>query len=304
MKNLLIVFLVVSIANLAVFFFRDHFRLVQQASYNDLYQPCAADCRAKWQSFPKSYSTAELQKAKQLTDSLMQAGATTLEKTMAIGHFLYRQFHTQKGYPQPIIHRSSPVTQFQLLSQDTSMRLWCGTWVHLFSFFCWSQNIINRNVEIAKPGDHHMLTECYLPETKEWVMVDLTNNALLITKDGKLLNSRQFTTALASNNNLQYVEALTLQQQTLSDSNIRSAMTAYYGNYTYYYYYTLKPQQLSGFLNKFMQYIYPRNWYEIYSSSRGSNDRVIVKQVLLATWFLLFLSIIAILIHDRGKKHS
>lgn len=302
MKVVYATFLLLTVANLLVFVNRDHFQFTKYSTAEELYRSCDNECLGKWSRFLDRYPLKQLRTAGRILDTVVTKGASTVEKVKQIGGFLYNRFNNQQGYPQPIIHRSDPMTQFDILSADSTQKLWCGTWVHMFSFFCWSENIVNRNIEIFKPGDHHMVTECYIPETKKWVVVDLTNGVLLARDETNFLNAQELVSKLESEQPFTILQAL-------NDSGINAksfgrfpALQHYFGGYPFYYYHTLRKQQNNSVAGKLGEYLLPNYWYEIFSSEAKHNYLFYLKNILILLWLILGGISIIKLVHDRSKR--
>src|SRR5207302_7834209 len=108
------------------------------------------------------YSDSEFRQAKIISDYITASSKDVKEKLMALGSFLVDHFHSRLGKPSPSLLRASPLTQFRSLSASDTSQLWCGNFAEIFSFFCWSQGIVCRNIEIMNPGDRHVVNECYV----------------------------------------------------------------------------------------------------------------------------------------------
>ncbi|HYK56409.1 MAG TPA: hypothetical protein VEV15_07995, partial [Flavisolibacter sp.] len=178
-KKLFIGILLLSLLNIIIFFQRDAFQYQPYANYSSLYSS-QKDNLKKWEKFTHDFSSAEFKEAKYLTDSICNGAKSTLAKTLLLSATLFSHFREQIGEPSVAFSSLSPLNQYKQLFLSKTDKLWCGNFAQIFSFFCWSQGIICRNIEIMQPGDRHVLTECYLPETKQWVMVDPTFNLLLV----------------------------------------------------------------------------------------------------------------------------
>ena len=122
-----------------------------------------------------------MNEARQITDSIVKrkTNATT-DKIILIGSYLYNRLHKQNGSPSGKLQALSPLEQYKMLCASPSEQLWCGNYAQIFSWFCWSQGIVTRTIEIMNPGDHHVLNECFIPETGQWIMTDITHNLMLV----------------------------------------------------------------------------------------------------------------------------
>lgn len=288
-KGLLLLFFV-TVVNGLVFLFREKFAFTKYSTYAELYGACDGDCREKWADFLTPYSQTTLAEGRRLLQPLrLDTGATTWSKISAIGHHLYERFHRQGGYPADIIHRSDAVDAYKILSADTTQKIWCGTYALMFGFFCWTQNITNRVVEIYKPGDHHVANECYLPEEKKWVLVDLTGNILSVFQNGERLNTQDFVSALpTTSKTLAVQEAGSLATKPYRLFDERGSLPSYYGpSYPYFYYHDVHSSAVYHTGEKLKRYVLPVYWYEIFSPRPRGNFLFWLKPVFLALWLLL-----------------
>ncbi|HEX8315287.1 MAG TPA: hypothetical protein VF609_09850 [Flavisolibacter sp.] len=299
MRRLLIFFLAVTIMNAVIVYFRDDFQFIKYSTYQELYGPCDENCREKWDDFLKPYSTASISEARKILLPLHVDKGSTLMKIQLIGRHLYARFHQQSGFPNGIIHRSSPLNQYKILSSDTTQKLWCGTWAQMFSFFCWSQNIVCRNVEIFKPGDHHVLNECYLPEQKQWVMVDLTSAILLATRNEKLLNVQDFLANLQNPDSLKIIPAGAQATQLFSGFPFNASVKSYYRREypVYYYHITHTPTVYTGSA-KLKRFFLPVYWYEIFSADNKIPFLFCIKLIVVGIWIVLGGLILVKRFHD------
>lgn len=288
MKKRVLLFLVLTAANVLVYIFRDAFQYVPYATYSDLYAPCDSPaCREKWNDFLLPYSPASLTEAARLLPPAADTGST-LSRIRHIGTHLYAKFHRQAGFPQDVIHRADPVDQYKILAADTAQKLWCGTWAQLMNFFCWSQNIITRSVEIYKPGDHHVFNECYVPERRQWVMVDLTHNLLWTEKAGRLLNVQDFLQGAPAPDSVTVWPCDAQPPRPLSAFAQRSSIAAYYNPaFPFYYYRMTHAREIYRAGEKWKRYVWPTGWYHVYAPRKKANILFYTKLVLLAGWLIL-----------------
>lgn len=287
MKRLLLFFSLITAANAAVFFFREKFQFVKYSTHEELYGGCDEACRNKWDDFLLPYSEVSLAEARKILGPLRLDSSTTIFKAKAIAHHLYTKFYKQSGYPLDIIHRSAPIEQYKILSADTTQKVWCGTYAQMFSFFCWSQNIVCRNVEIFRPGDHHVFNECFVPETGGWMMVDVTNNIASVERGIGLLNAQDFITA-AFKAPLLIRTAFALQAEPVDSFEQSHGLRNYYNAaYPFYYYHSPHTAIVYGTTAKLKRYFLPDYWYEVFSPQRRNNFLFWVKPFLAALWLIL-----------------
>ena len=284
----LFIFLSLTVANIIVFIFRDRFNYQPFANYNALYAPCNESCSQKWKQYADDYSS-ELKEGKRITDSVVNMYSLTSDKVIAIESFLYRKFHKQMGTPGLDLMNLSPLNQFEKLSSSDSIRLWCGNFAHMLSLFCWSQGIVTRNVELQHTGDKHLLNECYLPESKSWMMADITSNLLAVTgPDEKYHNVISFKESLKGKpkvNVKQSVGKDSLQTLPLPSVKILSQYKA--DDPVNFYHYTDNKKSYST-AEKIKRYFLPMSWYETYELKSTGNLTFYLKEILIFLWLVSF----------------
>lgn len=195
-KKMMIAFVFLSVVTTFIFLFRSHFQYQPYADYASLYSSKPENLK-KWENFIHDFPPKDLKEAKKITDSICNGTSSTYSKILLISSSIFRHSKDQIGKPTDVFSSLSPVSQYKQICTSTNEKLWCGNIARIFSFLCWSQGIICRYIEIRQPGDHHVLTECFLPESQQWVMVDPTFNLLIIQdNEGKMLNLVDFREAL------------------------------------------------------------------------------------------------------------
>lgn len=270
-----------------VFAFRDNFSYKPYSDYTSLYEACNESCEKKWKQYADDYSF-ELKEAKQITDPVVEGYAHTSDKVLAIELFLYNRFHNQLGLPAPAIQQSSPLIQFKKLSASDTAQLWCGNFAQMLSLFCWSQGIVTRNIELMYAGDHHVVNECYLPETKSWMMADITTNLLSVTDQNKnLLNVILFKESLKSNARLSVMQA-DGQQLVKAELKIRRIAKQYLADDPINFYYYMDNRKAYTLSKKIKRYFLPVSWYETYEYKKASNLAFYLKEIFIFLWLVLF----------------
>ena len=286
-KKALFFLVLLSIINLLIFLNRDRFQYRSFADYNSLYSTCDPACYSKWKDFVLDFPEHELADAKKITDTIVGGATTSLEKIKRLGDFLYQRFHRQLGNPTDDLLATSPFNQYRKLEADSSMELWCNNFAHMFSWFCWSQGIVTRNVEIINPGDHHVLSECYLPETGKWMAVDLTNNLLTITGNGQLLNVLDIRKATRDGQSI--IVSRSGNKEISTDTLLSNAafLQAYYKpDLPVHYYHWINYFKVTGKKYKLKSYILPVSWYDIFLEKGGNNLFFYLKLLLLVLWVI------------------
>ncbi len=288
-KLFLWIFLALTILNILVFFSRDRFRYQSYTDYSSLYAPCDRKCYDTWSGLAKDVPTDELLIAKKISDSFLIEHAGTYSRVLRIGNFLYNRFHNQLGSPGAALQGATPLQQFRLLSANDSLELWCNNFAQMFSMFCWSQDIVCRTIEVLNPGDHHVLNECYLPETKKWMVVDLTSNLLSISIRGQLANFIDSRKAAKDGVNM---EAMISAGDSINSKKVewtQGNIPVYYkDDLPLYFYHTVNLEKVYGWQNKIRSYLTPVSWYDIFREKGGNNLPFYLKQVLIVLWIASF----------------
>ena len=298
----LFAFLALTFTNLFIFFKRDHFRYQSYASYQSLYQPCNKECKEKWEGFVRDYSTAEFVEAKTISDSVVKGKSSSFEKILSLGQFLRSKFEGQLGQPTTALICSTPLSQFRQLESNKTNQLWCSNFSQMFAFFCWTQNIVCRNIGIMNPGDNHVINECYLPESKQWILVDLTTNILASESKDEPFNLVDFRKAVNSDPKIRVWRSI--NGSALAEEIDPAPFKSYYGKpYPALFYQSVNYLQKISMGNKIRQYLLPVSWYDILLEKKGNNFLFYLKLALLVLWalsFFVFLFPLRKLNYDRG----
>lgn len=288
-RILLFSFVLLTVVNGLIFVFRDRFGYQSYSSYSSLYGTCNAACERKWHQFVNDYSEIELQQAKRITDSIVSRDTSTIDKVTSIAKFLYNRFYRQIGTPSFELSVSTPLNQYKQLSTSKNEKLWCGNFAVMTTFFCWSQGIVTRNIEIIHPGNHHLLNESYIPETKSWMVTDPTNNIFSVKdKSGNYLNFVALRDSLKRRSQLSAMRS-TNDSMTMNNLNIEDPKVPvqYTGDDPCYFYYEIDGRKIYKPSNKIGRYILPNTWYEIYDSKEKHNNiSFYLKEVFLALWII------------------
>lgn len=172
----------------------------------------------------------------------------------------------------------------------------------MLTFFGWSHNIVSRNVEIMRPGDHHVLNEFYLPELKKWVMVDLTNNILLVQKDGRLLNTQDFVQSLSQPETVMVLTGDSMVNPLIKIANWPQIRQYYQEKFPFQYYHVTYPDAVYSPNAKVRRYFLPDSWYEIFTPSSKVAVLFYVKLIFVAIWVVLGSLILVKRYYDRRKR--
>jgi hypothetical protein len=293
-KTAIIIFLLLTGINLVIYVFRDHFQYQPYSSYEKLYAECDQDCYDTWKQFADDYPKEELAKAKQISDSVTANDYTSSAKVLSLSKFLYDRFKGQLGTPGASLLSASPFKQYEQLSQSGKPQLWCGNFAQVLAWFCWSQGIVCRVVEIMNPGDRHVLNECYIPEMHQWIMIDLTHNQLLTqNKDRQLLDLVTFRNTLKYGAAIYTVQSVNDSLQNTLLNNSQGYISTYYlGDHPLYYYHRVDNDKAYSAGNKLVRYCFPVSWYDISVGKKSSNIPFYLKEVFLFLWLISFFAVL------------
>ena len=250
-----------------------------------LYQPPGKE----WNRYFADFPAEGQQQAIRFTDSLLQGRDTSrLNQIRLIGRFLYQQFSAQLGKPSLQENYKDPWGMFTYYRADSSRKLWCGHLSMMFTYFCLSQGIETRMIELMKEGDHHVVNECYLPGPGKWILVDLTYDQLFVSRDEQFLGLTDFR-------RLEGRGDVELQVQAAGDSNRSIRMdTGYIRNYygmaiPANFYVTVNPEKVYSTTAKLRRYLWPDPWYYRLSDKPTAKYLYYGRLGFLAGWLLTLL---------------
>jgi hypothetical protein len=289
-------FFVLTIINLAIAFYKNKFIYHKYATPSSLY---SADT-LKWKNLVYDYPDQELIEAKRVLDSLSDfKNKSTSSKVLEIAKLFSQRFHDQIGKPSPFAPPVSPLNQFKNASASDSMRLWCGDFASMFAFFCWAEGIPCRVIGIMNPGNHHVLNECYLQESRQWVLADVTTNHLLFFNKSR----NRFENLLNVRDSL----LDSLQSFQLNGGEIVTTPFAggfynrYFGNgKPVHYYYRINSSEIYRPNEKIKRYFLPLVWYEEVSRTQPSNFWFYVKEFFVLLWLIS----LAVVIKKMARSKS
>ncbi len=312
--NIVIISAWILAGGFSIFFFlkRDQFgNYTCYSSYNDLYHSDDASGRSltKWQRSLQQYSDEEKKAGKKF--SAREAGINENEpdfsKSIKIGIWLLRSlWDCPAGKPPDSLEKLRPLELYKEIKVLQSP-IWCGTYGALYLFFCSCNEITCRYIESTGGPDNHILNECYIPELKQWIIVDLTHKIIYALDDkGKYLNAGDVINMYKENRtdriNVFYLKDSLKPEKIVVDS-IKSEWAQYLSNKnTLWYYYLIDLKMVYTPWKKIMRYLFPVNWYEVYLDKKKSNMLFFIRSSLVLAW--LFLSIFIILKFFIHKRHS
>ena len=286
-KPLIWLLLLLTAANVGMFLFRDHFTYVSYARRAELYGDCDPACWQKWKQFALDYPEAELAEAKRIGDSVVGDEREEGTKVLLLARFLYTSFHEQEGNPSADLLRASPLQQFLRLRHSKSEALWCGNYSSMMAYFCWAQGIPSRVVGVLKPGDQHVLNECYLASAGRWVMVDITSDRFLVAdRQGKWLDFQEVKARLLENDTLAAAGSSGSVERL--SAAVPVAARYYLADAENIYYHRVDNAAAYRFGEKLKRYVWPVSWYDIYATEGKWNLGFWLKTGLLLSWLLVF----------------
>ncbi|MGH2553071.1 MAG: transglutaminase domain-containing protein, partial [Chitinophagaceae bacterium] len=197
-KWLFTIIILFAFANVFIFIKRNNgFEYVKYAGIGELYpdEPGSAFLN-KWNSNNQQFSNEELEKGSSLLKkyTTVNPDSDETEIILSIACWLYKSFYQQQGNPDSILSGLTPLQQYNYLQSGNDKKLWCGNFQRMFGFFCTAAGLKNRYIEIVPKKENtnsgfHELNEVYLDSKKKWVMVDITRNLFLISKNVESLSA-------------------------------------------------------------------------------------------------------------------
>lgn len=306
-------------ANLFIFINRNRgFEYRKFSNIDELYSPHADNNFLKrWTKPNERFTDAELQAGISLLKHEISIDTFQDEesKVIAIAGFLAHSFFRQLGAPSDSLSRLSPLQQYQYLARNKSAGLWCGHFQAMFGFFCTAMGLSNRYIELVPvnndiPRDIHEVNEVYLAKAKNWVMVDVTRNILLVRGKGHILSAAQYLDLgmQAWDDTLEFVRPDTTAGKGVVAIRQFSSRDNYFNkNYLLRYYIETDLSKVYAPQEKIKRYILAHPWYEQYDpGNQHSNFLFRVKQGFIFLFFGLLLLFVgkAIMGTIKRKKIS
>jgi hypothetical protein len=264
----------------------------------------------KWKD-PFSYiDKTELETVQQIIrDTLKLNDAdSTVTKIKKISEYIRLAIKNNMGVPADSLQRYSIYRQF-CLARDNKARLWCGNITDIFHLFATNAGIICRNIGIAGNYNrfylgNHSLNECYLPETGEWALVDLTQNIILPHNTlGNYLN----TVDMYQLKRLQQTETIrsyAIEEKGVTETSFIHPDKSYiWRENSLLFPYPYNPATLYSLSNKIKRYLLPRAWLEVYNENEQTDNRLFyLKIFLFYSWLLLGILIVVLSLLNKTKK--
>lgn len=223
--------------------------------------------------------------------NLAEPSITKIEK---IGSYILKKLNTHRGTPNDSIDNMSPMQSFNYALKDKS-DVWCGHFSNIFSFFANAAGVTTRAVclegdanGIIKAG--HSFNECYIPELKQWIFVDLTSSTLSVqTKKGKYLNAIDFFNAHELRVDSIMVNTFTNDSLYKMSYNYNTSFyNDFFNTNSYFVFYNASEydKTLYSFTNKIKRFVTKAPTFAVYSNSNNQdNEKFYFKQSML--WLLL-----------------
>jgi hypothetical protein len=310
-KFILITWLITGAAGLFFFLKRNDFgTYTHWSTYSDLYPANGPDTKelAKWEECKTQYSEEEKEAGKKLssTEAGIKDDDPALTRTIKLGQWIINSLWKCKtGRPPDSIDRLRPIGILEAAKAQKTP-VWCGTYSALFLFFCTCHNITCRYIESIGETDSHVINECYIPELKKWIMVDLTHKIITATDNkGHYLNTVDikniYNNNLSRNVNVLYVKDNAETLSAPADS-VKTEWKFYLGDESVLrYYHLIYLNMVYKNPEKVKRYFLPTAWYEIYAKQKQSNALFFTRSFITFIWLLM--SIFMVLSIIKIKKN-
>ncbi|ANE52431.1 hypothetical protein [Flavisolibacter tropicus] len=290
-RNLIVLFVALTAINLIIYYYRDYFHYQPYRDHSFLYKECNEDCEALWKTdFKTSHYKEQIEAKRSVASWLLDSSNSTLVKANQISKQIYDDFGKRYGHPKAYLLQLSPFNQYKALNTNTGDSLWCGIYAGMFSYFAWAQNIITRNIEMKYSDDSHVVSECYIPELKKWIVVDPTFGMLALKNEqGVWLDLQSFRNELRNNKTIYVLKSangkLAFEPLHLNEHYLNH----YYKptNSTDLYYHHTSLQEAYKPVEKLKRYLLPVSWYYVYDAENKTNIRFGVKLVFIILWVLV-----------------
>ncbi len=321
-KWLLAISLLFAAGNIFIFINRNKkFEYVKYSDMEDLYPgEASTSFLNKWNKNNQLFTAAELDQGKSLLREHVGTDTVSDEKikVIRIASWLYKSFYQQQGMPDAQLSALTPFQQYNYLMAHKKKKLWCGHFQRMFGFFCTAAGIQNRYVEIVPLKDsvnvgYHEVNEVYLPAIKKWVMVDITRNLFVISKNNQALSAAQYFNYRLQEQPVNLLitcfDSTTFLNKLLPKEKF-STDIYFNKNYFLRYYINFNLSEVYSPVQKFKRYVFAKPWYEIYSPGfSGSNILFRIKQffffgLLILMVMILFYLTKSKLRHQGTRKES
>ncbi len=292
-KKLVLIFIILSVLNVLIFIYREYFQFNPFKNYKELYLNDSGNWNIEFKKVQASLPEFESEKNKWYAPS-----SSTETRAIAIGNMIYASFQSKIGSNYIKEEYEGFASEIPVLNSNNIIE--CGTISNVFTFYCSMEGIKSRNIEIMKPGDHHVLNEFFDDKSNKWRAMDITHG-LMDVRDIHLnpLNLIELKNQVNSANSLLIKDEKTGIYDTLNSSGI-PGYRFYRENHPLYYYHSgVNQEVVYSISQKIKRYVFPVSWYSIYKDKPYINLPHYFKMLTLFCWALL---IPALFIKLRGSK--
>lgn len=281
-------FLVIIISNILFFTNRDKTGIyTKYSTYGQLYSDKnnTDQKRKKWAGTYQFSTSAEKDTAVRIAER--EAGITpndlAFEKIVKTGKWLIQILEKcSPGKPTDSLSALPMLEQLAALKENKSP-VWCGNYGNLFLFFSKANNIETRLIEIMNPGNHHIVNECYVPELKQWVAVDLTNKFLYcINNKGDLLNTLDIINTIQNKEKVYMTQVSANSISSIAADNTSMPWNHYITSRPpVYYYKNTNLDKVYSLPEKLKRYVLPISFFEVYADKQGKNTLFYIRMFCL-----------------------
>jgi hypothetical protein len=260
---------------------------------------------SKWIYFSKLTTSAETDKINEiLKDSIkLDSNSQTLKKVEKICCFLLQKLSAKAGIPDSTLKTKSPYCQY-LEACSNKSKLWCENYTQIYLAFANAANIPSRyvatNVRIGNTNlGGHVFAESYIKEQNKWAYIDLSSSKIFIFgKDNLVINSVDLI-SLSSLNVSSDLKSRVYSNGVILTKDFDSVNKTerFYFNHNPELIFLLSEQSSNTFVEKFVNYIYPKSYYVVYAGNTAHSNLLFhIKLLFVYCWFavafILFLLVI------------
>lgn len=306
-KQLIIALFLLTVFNILIYVNRDNFQYKPYSTYNQLYTNCIdTKCLNKWKASQVQFSKTDLSGAFSISKQRggIKENDNTHTKLQKIFLLLYVQFYDQLSRPTPEFSSKSALEKYFAL-QNNHEQLWCGNFGEMFLLFCTANNITCRYIEIFKPSDHHVVNECFVPETNRWILIDLTTNVFGINKNEQSFGLMDIQQKMVPQNfQIGYSDSNSRIQYDASGKRLTALKSYINSADQFYYYYNIDLKKVYTTTDKIKRYFLPSSWYELFSTVRTGNTLFFLKLLVFSLWCINSITLIFRILYDRSKRFA
>ena len=271
-----------------------------------------------WQAPEYDGGAAERQRADTyLQDSMhIGKGDAPAVKVYKIAAYILNATRGKLGTASDSTLALSPLSQLEAV-RDGPLKLWCGNYSDIFSFFAGRAGVPVRPVScgVVSKGvgiGEHTFNEVYLEDVGCWAYVDLTAQNIFVKNGEEYLNVIDVQRYLRHGVENSGLTAVHYNGDSISPVPFEQAdsVDRYYfhpGNYFYFYYGDfLKRREPKNLFERAVKFFYTRPYQAVYSDNLDMGNWQLYTRVatnyLLAALFLLWLFAAVAAVRGRGAK--